>query len=89
MKDFGATGSDADFATVTDYLVVNLALLEINKSSAAEIAQVLRVDEKIAAGIVAYREQQGPFKTADDLKRVPDLDAAKVEAVSARLLFGS
>jgi competence protein ComEA len=89
MKDFGATGSDEDFKTVTDYLVVHLALLEVNKSSAAEIAQVLRVDDQTAAGVVAYREKQGPFKSADDLKRVPNLDAAKVDALAPRLLFGS
>jgi competence protein ComEA len=89
MKEFGATGSDEDFKTVTDYLVVNLALLEVNKSSATEIAQVLGVDEMVSAGVVAYRDKQGPFKSADDLKRVPNLDAAKVDAVGARLLFGS
>jgi competence protein ComEA len=89
MKEFGATGSDEDFKTVTDYLVVNLALLEVNKSSATEIAQVLGVDEMVSAGVVAYRDKQGPFRSADDLKRVPNLDAAKVDAVGARLLFGS
>src|SRR5687767_13354245 len=32
MKDFGAGGSDEDWKAVTDYLIVYLAHLEINKA---------------------------------------------------------
>ena len=87
MKDFGAEGSDDGWKTVTDYLVVHLAHLEVNKATAGEIAQVFGVNETIAAGVVAYRDQQGGFKTIDDLKKAPNLDGAKVDALKARLIF--
>ncbi|NOT24765.1 MAG: hypothetical protein HOP16_01570 [Acidobacteria bacterium] len=89
MKEFGATASDEDFQTVKDYIVVNFALLEVNKASAKDISQVLRVDEKVAADVVAYREKQGPFKTVDDVKRAPGLDAATLDALAPRLMFGN
>ena len=52
MKDFGATGSEEDWKAVTDYILVNLAHLDVNKSTAAEMAPVLRVSEKVAEGVV-------------------------------------
>jgi competence protein ComEA len=36
---------------------------------------------------VTYRQQNGSFKTLDDLKNVPGVDAAKVDARKARLSF--
>jgi competence protein ComEA len=89
MKEFGATASDAEFQTVKDYIVVNFALLEVNKAPAKDISQVLRVDEKIAADVVAYREKQGPFKTVDDVKRAPGLDATTLDTLAPRLMFGN
>ena len=87
MKDFGAEGSDEEWKAVTDYIVVNLAHLEVNKSTAAEMAQVLRVSEKVAEEVVAYREKQGGFKAIGDLKQAPGLDAATIDALAPRLIF--
>lgn len=89
MKDFGAEGSDEDWKAVTDYLIVHLAHLDVNKATAGEIGQVFGVSEKIAEGVVAFRDTQGGFKTIDDLKKAPDLDAAKVDALKPRLIFRS
>lgn len=89
MKEFGATASDGEWQTVKDYIVVHFALLEVNKALAKEISQVLRVDEKVAEDIVAYREKQGPFKTVDDLKAAPGVDAATLDALAPRLMFGN
>jgi competence protein ComEA len=89
MKDFGAQGSEDDWKAVTDYILVNVAHLDVNKSTAAEMAPVLRVSEKVAEGVVAYRDKQGGFKTVDDLKQAPDLDAAMIDALAPRLMFGN
>ena len=88
MKDFGAEGSDDDWRAVTDYLIVHLAHLQVNKATAGEIGQVFGVSEKIAEGVVAYRDAQGGFKTIDDLKKAPGLDAAQIDALKGRLIFG-
>ncbi len=36
---------------------------------------------------MSYREANGNFKTLDDLKKVPGLDAVKIESKKDRLEF--
>jgi DNA uptake protein ComE-like DNA-binding protein len=50
---------------------------------------VLGVTMGVAEGVVAYRDARGGFKTIDDLKGVPELDAATIDALAPRLLFGN
>jgi len=87
MKDFGATATEAEWKTVGDYLVTNLALIEVNKAEAAHLQLVFGVDDAVAKEVVAYRDKQGGFKTIDDLKKAPGLDAAKIDALKERLIF--
>ena len=87
MKDFGATATEEQWKTVSDYLVTNLALVDVNKAAAADMQLVFGVDETAAKDVVAYRDKQSGFKTIDDLKKAPGLDAAKIDALKDRLLF--
>jgi competence protein ComEA len=87
MKDFGATFTDEQWKTVTDYLVKNLALLDVNKAEAAHVELVFDVSDTVAADVIAYRDKQGGFKTVDDLKKAPGLDAAKIDALKERLVI--
>ena len=87
MKDFGAMLTEAETKTVTDYLVTNLALVEMNKAEAAHLQLVFGIDEAAAKDVVAYRDKQGGFKTIDDLKKAPGLDAAKIDGLKERLIF--
>ena len=87
MKDFGATMTEEQWKTVTDYLVTHLALVEVNKAEAAHVQLVFGVNDAVAKEVVAYRDKQGGFKTIDDLKKAPGLDAAKIDALKERLLF--
>ena len=87
MKSYGAEASDEDWKTVTSYIVVNLARLSVNKAPAEDIALVFAVDEQVAAKVVAYRDGQGGFKTVEDVKKAPGLDAARVDTVRERLIF--
>ena len=87
MKDFGAVLTEAETKTVTDYLVTNLALVEMNKAEAVHLELVFGVTDAVAKEVVGYRDKQGGFKTIDDLKKAPGLDAAKVDALKDRLLF--
>jgi len=86
MKDFGATATEEEWKTVFDYVVTHLALLEVNKATAAHLQLVFGVSDTVAADVVAYRDKQGGFKTIDDLKKAPGLDAAKIESLKERLL---
>jgi len=61
--------------------------VNINKASAKELETALGFSSKAAEAVVRYREEKGNFKTLDDLKRVPGLDAAKIESQKDRLEF--
>ena len=87
MKSFGAEATDEQWMTITDYIVGNLAYLNANKAAADEFAMLFRVDAKTAEAVVAYRETQGGFKTIDDLKKAPGLDAARIDVLTDRLIF--
>jgi competence protein ComEA len=87
MKSFGAEATDEQWKTITDYIVASLAYLNANKAGADEFARLFRIDDKAAEAVVAYREKQGGFKTIDDLKKAPGLDAAGVDGLTDRLIF--
>jgi competence protein ComEA len=91
MVGLGATGSDEDFTEIVDYLVKNFppstVKVNMNKASASEIESQLGFSTKQAEDIVAYREKAGSFKTPEDLKRVPQMDAKEVDARRNRMTF--
>ncbi len=64
--------------------------LYINHASANEIAKRLKgVGKKIAQRIVNAREQGADFKKLNDLKAVPGMGAAKIQANKERISFDS
>jgi competence protein ComEA len=73
---------------IVEYLSRNFAKkVNVNKAPAAEIEATLEIPAKDAAAIVAYRTAQGAFKSVDDLKKVPGLDAKTVEFNKRRVEF--
>jgi competence protein ComEA len=92
MINAGAVGTDEQFEMVLDYLVKNFgpdapAPIKINKATASELEPALEITAKESAAIVKYRTENGPFKSIDDLKKVPDLDFKKIETKRNRLVF--
>lgn len=66
---------------IVEYLALHFpARVNANKASARELETVLEISPEGAAAIVRYRTQNGSFKTIGDLKKVPGLDAAKIES---------
>jgi len=61
-------------AAAGDALKVN-----INNASVEELTQLKRIGPKYAEKIVAFREANGPFKTADELVNVPGIGPKTVE----------
>ncbi len=74
--------SASDVTAVIEYLSKNFpaAKVNVNKAAASEMETALGLSSKEAAAIVQYREEKGGFKAVDDLKKVPGLDATKIEA---------
>jgi competence protein ComEA len=74
--------------TIIDYLAAHFPRkVNVNKAPAKELEATLELSSRESEAIVRYREEKGGFKTVDDLKKVPGLDSAKVEARKERLEF--
>jgi len=87
-----ATMSDADYATVLDYLSKAFPAdapkpLNINTASGIDLESTLGLLRSQAALIVAYREKHGNYKSFEDLKKVPGLDFSKIEDKKDRISF--
>ncbi|WP_333890318.1 ComEA family DNA-binding protein [Atlantibacter subterraneus] len=60
--------------------------VSINNASAEELASALNgVGMKKAQAIVNYRDENGPFKSVEDLKQVPGMGNSLVERNLARI----
>jgi competence protein ComEA len=92
MINLGAKGTEKDFTVVLDYLAEHFPAddvprLNVNKCRAIDLESTLSLRRSEAAAIIEYRTRNGPFKSIDDLKKVPGVDAAKIEAKKDRLAF--
>jgi len=87
MAQRGAQGTDQEFEQILDYLVRNFSPIQVNKADAKDLESALDVSTSAAEAIVSYRQEKGSFKTGEDLKKVPGVDAAKIDARKDRLVF--
>jgi competence protein ComEA len=90
MAGFGAEASDEEFTEILDYLAKNFppaTTIHVNQATAAELESGLGLSTTEAETIVEYRKKNGDFKSLDDLKKVPDVDAKKLDAKKDRLAF--
>ena len=86
----GATGTDDEFSDIVEYLSKNFPKqpkVNVNRAPAETLITALGITPKEADAIVGYRQKKGDFKVVEDLKMVPDLDYAKIEAKKDRLQF--
>src|SRR5215472_5510875 len=70
MVDVGAEASADEWRAIEQYIDANLALIAINKSTASELQLTMSVTPDVAAAIVRHRQENGAFKSIDDVKEV-------------------
>ena len=92
MVAAGMQTPDADLALIMDYLAKSFPAddverVNVNMASAIELESGLSLRRSQAAALVAYRTKHGSFKGLNDLKKIPELDAAKIEAKKERITF--
>ena len=92
MTAMGTKATDAELAAILDYLAKHYPAdevppLNVNEAPAIELESRLSLRRSQAAALVAYREKNGKFKTLDDLKKVPGIEAAKIDAKKERIVF--
>ena len=90
MVDNGAKATDEELAAIIDYLVENFgprSRIHINTAPLGEIKAVLGLTAAQATAVVDYREANGNFKTWQDLLKVPQIDAHRIEEKKDLLAF--
>jgi competence protein ComEA len=88
MVSQGADGTDAQFTDILDYLIANFRKpINVNQATAKSLEAELELTTKEAEAIVAYRDRNAPFKSLDDLKKVPGVDPKKVDAAKDWVAF--
>lgn len=85
MRKRGAKVSDEEFPIILDYLSTHflgqaLQPLNLNTATQIDLEAAGGLLRREAAAVIRYREQNGRFKTVDDLKKVPGLDFRKIES---------
>ncbi len=85
MMKRGARLSDEDFKTVLDYLSTQFAgeaarPINVNNAPQIDLESVAGLLRSEARAVIQFREKNGPFKSLDDLKKVPGLDFSKIDS---------
>jgi competence protein ComEA len=62
------------------------AKININTASAKELMSLTGIGPKVAERIVAYRDANGPFKKAEDLKKVEGIGKGLLERNRERIV---
>ena len=96
MASRGAEGTDDELDKIVEYLAANFSKttppaavkkININKVTARELSYEFAIPASDADAIIKYRTDNGPFKELNDLKKVPGIDAKKVDDWKDRLEF--
>lgn len=66
----------------------DVTAIDINTASAEELTQLKGVGPSHAAGIVAFREKNGPFKKPEDLIQVPRIGQKTFEKNKDLIVVG-
>ncbi|MGQ5524588.1 ComEA family DNA-binding protein [Chitinimonas sp. PSY-7] len=65
-----------------------MAVVDINKGTAAELEALPGIGPKKAQAIVDYRSKNGPFKTVEDMEKVKGIGKATVEKLRKDITVG-
>jgi len=92
MVSLGAEGTEQEFSAALDYLSRNypaeaIPRLNVNTARAIDFESRLTMNRSEAAAIVKYRAEHGNYKSIEELKKVPGIDPAKIEAKKDVLTF--
>lgn len=92
MVAMGIKGSEQEFTLVLEYLVKNYPAedvppLNVNKATAIELESRLSLRRSQATAMIKYRNENGNFKSIDDLKKVPGIEPEKIEAKKDHVVF--
>lgn len=62
-------------------------LVDVNRATQAELERLPRVGPALAARIISWREQHGPYRSIDDLRHVRGIGAVTVALLAPSVTF--
>ena len=83
----GAVVNDEDYDVIIKYLVTEFGRVDVNKASAAALAEVLHLEPAEADAIVAARKTAGRFADFDALVAAPGVPVAALTKRRDALFF--
>ena len=66
-------------------VVPEFPLLDLNTASAEELAELPGIGAELAERVAAWREENGPFETVEDLMKVSGIGEKKLEGLRDRV----
>ena len=88
MQGMGAEVSDTDMEVIASYLTAHFGpVINVNKAMEQQFVDGFSMTAAEAAAMVKYRTAHGDFKSVDDMLKVPDVDAKKIQAQSGNIVF--
>ncbi len=86
MVDRGARGTDEQYDDILDYLHRTMTTIDVNGADADELAEVLNANDAVVQTIIARRAAK-KFADLSDLKSVPGIDVATLDAKQKMIYF--
>jgi competence protein ComEA len=91
MKARGAKITDPETVASLDYLATHFLgeaerPINVNTAPPIDLESVAGLLRREAAAVIEYRDKNGPFKTLDDMKKVPGIDFKKIDTRRDRLV---
>jgi len=90
MIDRGAQATDTQAAVIVDYLTGTFgkdSKVSINTAPFEELKSVLGLSTEESRAVIAWRQQNGNFKSLQDLLKVPGVDSHKLESKKELIVF--
>jgi competence protein ComEA len=88
MQGMGAEVSDSDIDVIASYLAAHFGpVINVNKATEQQFVDSFSMTAAEAAAMVKYRTAHGDFKSVDDMLKVPDVDAKKIQVQSGNIVF--
>lgn len=76
------------YGAATSAAPSSLATLDLNSASLADLTKLEGIGETLAERIVAFRDEQGPFTSLDQLGEIAGIKASLLEKLAAQVRVG-
>lgn len=82
---FAFSGGKTGYAPASDEPVIRFQV-DINRAEAPELQTLPGIGEKLAEGIILYREETGPFESIEEIRNVRGIGPKKLAVLRPHLL---